>query len=299
MQTMGNILYAMNTHDVSWGSMNTPLGTLRYGGIWPESRGTGFRQIRHLEVYALVLILRGEGSFRDETGLEEPLEAGDLFCAVPRVGHQYGPAPGDTWSEAFITCNGTAFDAWREEGFLLSGKVVRERWSVKALESTFTDLLSHPVTDRQDAVDLLGTLHSLICHLFGPETPDPSGSSNRLLRSRHSIETWPVDQPLDWDSLARTAGYSYHAWRRAFRFKFGLSPGQYRRHVLVDRAAALLLRTDMTLEEIASRLHLSDASHLSRLFLSIRGESPGAFRRRRSRHVPGDTPWISRNRREK
>lgn len=265
----------------------TPLGVMRYGGIWPDSRGTGFQRMRHLELYALIVLLRGGGLFRDVSGTETTLMQGDVFCVVPGVDHQYGPEDGRLWSEAFITFAGPPFDGWCQAGVLQSGNVSRNHRSPAAVEAEFRSILTHPMRNRHDAVFLLNRVHLMISDLFGEDQTRPTTTQSRLDRSRHHLETWPIAVPVNWNEISSTAGYSYHAWRRVFRERFGISPGHYRREVVAQHGATLLLKTDMTLEEIAQRLHLTDASHLSRMFRIVYGESPGTFRRRRSRHAPG------------
>lgn len=264
----------------------TPLGVMRYGGILPNSRGTGFQRMRQLELYALIVLLRGDGLFRDVNGAETTLKQGDVFCVVPGVDHQYGPEGKRLWSEAFITFTGPPFDGWLQAGVLNSGKVSRNQGNLSGIEEKFRSILSHPIRDRNDAVFLLTRIHLMIQDLFGQEQTQSATIQSRLNRSRHDLETWPIASPINWNEISSTAGYSYHAWRRVFRERFGISPGHFRRAVIAQHAANLLVKTDMTLEEIAQRLYLTDASHLSRLFRIVYGESPGAFRRIRSRNTP-------------
>jgi hypothetical protein len=97
----------------SFPDIETPLGRLHFGGILRGGIGTGLRGYRQYGMYAVVLVQAGEGIYRDATGAEIPLVAGDVIIVFPELPHHYGPLPGGRWDEAFVAFSGAAFDAWR------------------------------------------------------------------------------------------------------------------------------------------------------------------------------------------
>ena len=64
---------------------------------------------------------------------------------------------------------------------------------------------------------------------------------------------------------------------RDFKHTAAMTPGQYLRDRRI-RAALELMRTDMPLAGIAAELGFADQSHLTRLFKTMKGLSPGAYR---------------------
>jgi hypothetical protein len=63
----------------SFPDIETPLGRLHFGGILRGGIGTGLRGYRQYGMYAVVLVQAGEGIYRDATGAEIPLVAGDVI----------------------------------------------------------------------------------------------------------------------------------------------------------------------------------------------------------------------------
>ncbi len=77
-----------------------------------------------------------------------------------------------------------------------------------------------------------------------------------------------------------------HAFQRAT----GRSPMVVLREIRVETAKALLLRTDMTVEEISASTGFADAFHLSRVFKQLTGEGPKAYRLLRVSAASHDHP---------
>lgn len=67
---------------------------------------------------------------------------------------------------------------------------------------------------------------------------------------------------------------------RLFRAEFGCGPVQALRLARIDRAAALLARTNLPVKEIAGRHGFESPFHFSRCFKAVYGTGPREFRRR-------------------
>lgn len=266
--------------DTDWNGRPTPLGRLGVSGAWIQTRGTGFAHMRRLDHYAMVLLIDGTGRYRDEDGRDEALSAGDVLVVVPGLGHQYGSGPGERWSEVFFTFSGRAFDDWSASGGLRPGRIRPDAGQLSFWMGRWLEIARATPFDLFEQVELLGRIHLLICDLCSEAEDGSLGADAdaRLARSRHELAVWPVERPVDWELLARQAGYTYHAWRRSFRKAVGLSPGAYRRQVLMERAASLLERSTISNAELAERTGCCDAYHFSKLFKAVHGVSPRDYR---------------------
>ncbi len=78
--------------------------------------------------------------------------------------------------------------------------------------------------------------------------------------------------------LASLSRLSRSHFSRAFRNSFGQTPHRYIMRRRLERACALMLTMDVSLEQIAAECGLVDRSHFSRLFRQSFGQSPGAWR---------------------
>jgi transcriptional regulator GlxA family with amidase domain len=59
-----------------------------------------------------------------------------------------------------------------------------------------------------------------------------------------------------------------------------MSPHRWLLHARVRRAQQVLLEADARLAEVALASGFADQSHLTRVFRSLTGEAPGAWRRK-------------------
>jgi transcriptional regulator GlxA family with amidase domain len=80
------------------------------------------------------------------------------------------------------------------------------------------------------------------------------------------------------ESLASIAHMSRSAFARRFTDCFNRPPMDYLRDVRLRRAAQLLCRDDLSVDEVASKVGFSSRSHFSHTFREHFGASPVAFR---------------------
>lgn len=109
----------------------------------------------------------------------------------------------------------------------------------------------------------------------------------------HVQELWadgdPV--PVTLGDLARAAGVSKTHLTRVFQQALGVSPVEALRQVRLDRAAGLLARTNLAVQQVAEATGFPNAFHFSKVFHLAYGVSPRAFRQGVLR---GETPAINR-----
>jgi AraC family transcriptional regulator len=87
-------------------------------------------------------------------------------------------------------------------------------------------------------------------------------------------------QPVRFSELAASAGVHPVHLARAFRTRFGVSPGGYLRRLRVRWAAkALLEQPERPVAALASEAGFYDQSHFCRTFKALMGTTPSYFRR--------------------
>jgi AraC-like DNA-binding protein len=111
-----------------------------------------------------------------------------------------------------------------------------------------------------------------------PARQDPE-LLRRLLRARDRIdaashEEWPVRR------LARVSGVSEAHFARSFKEAFGAPPHRYLLTRRIERAAALLRDTELSITEIAFETGWNSLGTFGRTFRDVTGESPGELRAR-------------------
>ena len=111
--------------------------------------------------------------------------------------------------------------------------------------------------------------------------------------ARGGLAPWQVSQSKSYieNNLSRTikirdiaamVGLSGSYFFQAFRSTIGVTPHTYIVQRRVEYAQKMILLTDKKLSEIALECGLSDQSHLTRIFRSAVGVSPGIWRRTHS-----------------
>ena len=89
-----------------------------------------------------------------------------------------------------------------------------------------------------------------------------------------SHEKWPVHR------LAKISGVSTAHFARSFKESFGLPPHRYLLTRRIERAAALLRDTELSITDIAFQTGWDSLGTFGRTFRDITGESPTSLRRR-------------------
>jgi AraC family transcriptional activator FtrA len=106
--------------------------------------------------------------------------------------------------------------------------------------------------------------------------------SARAAESLAPLLEWTLSRlgaSLTVDQLAARAGVSGRTLARRFAEQLGTGPGRWLLGQRLDAARALLERTDLPVDAIATRVGLSSAVNLRRRFQNAFGVTPGAYRR--------------------
>lgn len=72
---------------------------------------------------------------------------------------------------------------------------------------------------------------------------------------------------------------------REFRKKYGTTPYKYYQNMRIEIAKTMLLKSELTVEDIAQRLHFNDRNHFTLCFKRATGEAPIAFKRKYTKHI--------------
>jgi AraC-like DNA-binding protein len=101
--------------------------------------------------------------------------------------------------------------------------------------------------------------------------------ARHLLRAKDLVDAHYVE-PLAVDDMARAAGLSRAHFSREFRRAFGESPHAYLLTRRLERAAALLRKTDRSVANICHSVGLESVGSFTTSFTRTYGVSPTAYR---------------------
>ncbi len=104
-------------------------------------------------------------------------------------------------------------------------------------------------------------------------------SGHRLQRAVDALVGSP-ERCFTLVELACLCNSSVFHFAHSFKAHVGMAPFAFQRHLRIQKARALLSRTDLTIEEIGNAVGCENASSFSRLFRNVTSQSPREFRRR-------------------
>ncbi len=275
--------------DKSWGLAVTTVG---YRHVHPGEEhslsthpdGYRFKENgqRVLNEYQLYYITRGCGHFESASCSRTRIEAGMMFILFPGEWHKFSPDPETGWDDHWIGFTGGFMDDKIRAGFFTFKNCVFRIGVNEKITGTFHEILEIAFEEKKGyqqaiaslAISLIGRIHyEDINHTYGDTYIE------RIINQAKAVmkEDTTNNEPLE--DIARSLGVSYSLFRREFRKRCGISPGQYRLELRLIQAKELLLSTNMSIADISTKLHFECIGQFSTFFKKKSGISPLEFRK--------------------
>jgi AraC family transcriptional regulator of arabinose operon len=245
----------------------------------PTARGGYVNRV--MQTYVVVYVLDGRGRFVDWNGVEHTVDAGCALQMPPGRKHSVEHDPDGRWLEAWITLDGAFARALIAAGTIDETRPVLrpgvDRSIIEQFERIRTEL--HDALDR-DLPATLAAAHGLIVALHAAdrrrESPDPAAT---VVERACAALGRDLARRIDLRSIAAELELSYERFRKIFRQRQGVSPGDYRIRRRIDQARALITQHRLSNKEIAYALGYADPFTFSKQFKQVVGMSPAVFRK--------------------
>ncbi|MDO1583047.1 helix-turn-helix domain-containing protein [Rhizobium oryzicola] len=111
-----------------------------------------------------------------------------------------------------------------------------------------------------------------------PRQVHSGGLAGWQLKRAIEIMEARLDGDIPIAAVAQACGLSSAYFTRAFKLSTGLPPHRWLQRMRIDRARDMMRDTGQPLPEIATHCGFVDQSHFTRVFSSIVGMTPGAWR---------------------
>ncbi len=122
----------------------------------------------------------------------------------------------------------------------------------------------------------------LYTDLFREPAPAVKRAEGMVGRVTHFMNE-NIEKRLTLREIASYAGYSESYFYRRFVAETGYAPIDYFLHMKINKASVYLLKTTMSVSQIAGKLGFNSANYFSRTFRSVVGISASEFRRQNFR----------------
>lgn len=197
----------------------------------------------------------------------------------------YGAAEDDPWSIYWVEFDGEKgkifAHSMAEPTTVLPSVYSRVEQRIELFENLYAVLCGELSLDRLNYSNI-AFVHFIASFRFidlfriaGEQPRHVEGMVNRI--TRYMKEN--LERQLTLRELAQAAGYSESYFYRQFVRQTSLSPINYFLHMKINAAAIYLLKTTMSVSQIAAKLGFGSPDYFSRTFRRIVGISATDFRR--------------------
>jgi AraC family transcriptional regulator, arabinose operon regulatory protein len=251
------------------------------GQFWEAKRHLMTRR-KGIPEHVWIYCLAGRGG-AEVGGKQYELGAGDLIVLPARKAHRYFADPETPWTIFWFHITGDrAADHASALGLDLAHPVLHAP-ATDELQRAFEDVHRHALDGFTDAGMLAvatGFIRMVGMFRLGARSRNEKvrGSEDRLAQVVDAIQQ-DLLQPWTVGAMAESAAMSVAHFSERFKTQTGMSPMAYVIHLRMQRAAALLQWAEAPVAEIAARVGYEDAYYFSRLFRSVFGVSPRAYRK--------------------
>lgn len=242
---------------------------------------TGWRTLNCLMT---AQILDGEHAVRFGAGGAHRVHHGDTICVVPELSHlsnKVSRTPSvSRWSHTRFTLFDTMdlFDLI-EMPPILTGDTAQQIGALNTALASASPMGRGTLADAvwRRGIGLLLSAVLLEAAILRPQGLAFQHHAERLTPALRFIEG-NLAQPFNQGELAALVHLSPSRFRTVFREAFRMSPDSYIRNQRLCRARELLLSTNASIAEVATRSGYADPFHFSRAFRNRFGTSPTLYR---------------------
>lgn len=245
--------------------------------LWKKKIDRHYRFFTHTAVCFVY-----EGSFLLTVGEKTyVVNAGDLYVIRPGTEWSCSFSGKETVRVLSVNFSGSLSDTiikdyLGEKGIFFSQSGCRGLADALLATSDKKDISTRELFD-EFMLFLLRMCQRLSSNLIGKEEPTLSR------RIRHHILHYATRGKLSVKSIANAFSIRVQDLQELWKESFGVTVHRYIQEVRLERAAELLLMSNVSISQIAEETGYADRHYLDKLFLKKYGKTPSAYRKSHGR----------------
>lgn len=237
------------------------------------------------DYFLLHFVEQGKGYFRTESASYE-LSCGDGFLILPDQLVTYASDVAEPWRYRWIAFTGTqAAELVERAGFTPKQPVFRHGGNSPIPAMLSGVLQAFQAKKNSSHLLSLGLLHQIMAEAqetLGMASALPSGESGvqRIVKQMIHYMASQYAHPVSIEQMCASLGYNRAYLSRIFKKETGFPPVTYLLKLRIDKSRQLLReRPELSIEQIAASVGLTDPLYFSRQFRRFHHESPSEYRR--------------------
>jgi AraC family transcriptional regulator of arabinose operon len=236
---------------------------------------------RTVDHYSALYVLRGSGEYQDSTGVHARFSQGSVIQRLCDRRHSLRFDPGARFVECFLALNATLASGLMNMRLIDGRRPVVHPGIDPALLANLRTLLRRLRAASEAELPRVAAevIWSLVDLLTRDRALDPADPHAALIARACQALANGADAATALSAAVGRRGLSYERFRKIFRERIGISPGEYRLRRRIDRARELLMDGEVPIAEIAHELGYANAFAFSAQFRERVGMPPSEFRR--------------------
>ena len=270
------------------GFQHVPPGETYPLSSHPDGYNFSENKRRILNEYQLIYITRGSGYFESASCSKTKIEAGMMFLLFPGEWHSFTPDPETGWDDHWVGFNGSFMDDKIRNGFFTFRNCVFKVGVDERIINIYHEILDIISDEKKGFQQVVASLTISLIGRLHYENLNHTYGDTYILRIINQAKVIMKEDIVDNKSLehiAKTLNISYSLFRREFKNKCGISPGQYRQELKLAKAKELLYSTNLSIADISMKLHFECIGQFSTFFKKKTGVSPLEFRKRGTKKI--------------
>ena len=253
-------------------------------GHIPHARYHHAARAKGWELFTFLYVTYGKGVVEVE-GLSYTLSANQYMVIPSGVKYSYRSDNDDPWTIYWISFGGAKgqvfASAMTEPRTIPPSVSIRIEQRTELFDSMIETLGKELSIDR---LNLANTILAMFLALFLYSDLVGEGSKSKVRHAEGVVSSVThfmnenVETNLSLARIASFAGYSQSYLYRKFIKETGYAPVEYFIMMKVNKASIYLIKTNMTVRQIASKLGFNSADYFSRTFRRVVGIPPSEFR---------------------